>query len=166
LKLDIGGGKLVHADQENWYNLDPIHGSGQFKRYAQDLPWPIESHSLDHVTAFHVMEHILAGSDRINVMNEMHRVLKPNKLLEIRVPLMVPPFTHFALADPTHVSYWIPESFGYFDGTTLPNADYGIRRWNTISFEVNFQWEGHWCASPLKSVSELMAFKMRETHNV
>jgi len=139
MKLEIGGGTKF---QRGWVNLDPIHGEGPFKRFAQDVPWPIETDSVDAIMASHVMEHIPAGKPRIDVMNEAHRVLKPGGTFEIRVPLMTGSW--HAIADPTHVSYWVPESFGYFDGSMGYDADYGISTWRTLFFNVSGGWEGRW----------------------
>lgn len=144
-RLEIGGGHLV---QSGWENLDPVNGVGELKRMAQDTPWPFADNSVKGIRASHVMEHIPAGADRIAVMNEAHRVLKPNGVFEIIVPLLVG--TWHAVADPTHVSFWVKESFHYFDGLFAANADYGIKLWNTISLEVHHEFEGHWKGTPQK----------------
>ena len=146
VNLEIGGGHLV---REGWWNIDPVHGSSpEFKRFAQETPWPLADESILRIRASHVMEHIPAGRDRIAVMNEAHRVLAKKGTLEIIVPLLVG--TWHAVADPTHVSFWVKESFHYFDGLFAANADYGIKLWRTISLEVVDGWEGHWVATPLK----------------
>lgn len=145
MNLEIGGGTLC---QEGWTNLDPAHGEGEWRRYAEDTPWPAETGSVEKIRASHVMEHIRAGNDRITVMNEANRVLKPGGYFEIVVPLLVPG-TWQAVADPTHVSYWVKESFMYFDGTLAPNADYGLLPWKTMNFNVVSGWEGHWTGRTL-----------------
>lgn len=137
MHLDIGGG----TNPQSTINLDPVHGNGQWKRSAQDVPWPADDDSFKVITASHVMEHIPAGSDRIAVMNEAWRVLRPGGRFHIKVPL----FPHWsAIADPTHVSFWVPESFSYFDGSWKANADYGMKLWQTLDFTVRDGWEGHW----------------------
>lgn len=148
IKLEIGGGTIPKA---GYTNLDPVHGKGVWQRYAQDLPWPAKDNSIQAGRASHVMEHLPAGADRINVMNEMHRVLVPGGTFEIIVPLimvrneMVQGW--WAWADPTHCSQWVyPESFLYFcDGAFRANADYGIRYWRALDeskCEVRNGWEG------------------------
>lgn len=139
MKLEIGGGTKLQA---GWVNLDLNHGEGLWRRFAEQTPWPTEDDSVDAILASHVMEHIPAGQPRIDVMNEAHRVLKPGGHFEIRVPLMIG--TWHAIADPTHVSFWVPESFGYFDGNQHYDADYGIKLWKRVSFQVNGGWEGRW----------------------
>lgn len=140
MNLEIGGGTLLTA---GFTNLDPVHGVGEWKRYAQDTPWPTGDNTVDKLRASHVMEHIEAGmNQRVKVMNEAHRVLKSGGTFEIIVPLLVG--TWHAIADPTHVSFWVKESFHYFDGLFAANAHYGISLWETVSLEVENGWEGHW----------------------
>lgn len=143
MRIEIGGGHLV---QPGWINLDSRNGHGEWMRLAQDTPWPAADSSVDAIRASHVMEHIPAGAERIAVMNEAHRVLRPGGVFEIIVPLMVG--TWHAIADPTHVSFWCKESFHYFDGLFAANADYGIRLWTTLELEVVDGWEGHWKGTP------------------
>lgn len=146
--LDIGGGTSpVEGRDHHVENLDPVHGKGPWKRLAQDTPWPVFDDWFDEVNASHVMEHIPAGAPRIAVMNEVHRVLDPKGTFTIIVPLFPHPW---AIADPTHVSYWVSESFQYFDQRMLANADYGIRPWTTVSFKVRDGWEGRWVGRPVK----------------
>jgi hypothetical protein len=141
--IEIGGGTLV---QPGWINLDSRNGVGEWRRMAQDTPWPTGDNTVTAIRASHVMEHIPAGQDRIDVMNEAHRVLRPGGVFEIIVPLMVG--TWHAIADPTHVSFWCKESFHYFDGLFAANADYGIRLWQTLELDVVDGWEGHWKGTP------------------
>lgn len=148
MNIEIGGGTLL---TNGYINLDPVHGTGKWKRYAQGEPWPTGDNSVESVRASHVMEHIPAGDDRIFVMNEAHRVLKSGKIFEIIVPLVAANgewlSTWQAWADPTHISYWVyPESFLYFctNDTFVANADYGIRYWaplNEEECEVRNGWE-------------------------
>jgi predicted SAM-dependent methyltransferase len=143
--IEIGGGHLVQA---GWTNLDPTHGRGEWQRPAQVVPWPAADGSVDGIRASHVMEHIPAGQPRIDVMNEAHRVLKPGGVFEVIVPIVNDPLTWHAIADPTHVSFWVPESFHYFDGLFAANADYGIRLWSTLELEVRGGFECHWKGTP------------------
>lgn len=144
MKIDIGGGTLVGA---GWTNLDPQHGTGEWRRYAQDVPWPAADDSVDALHASHVMEHVPAGAPRIAVMNEAHRVLKPGGIFEIIVPNALSGTWH-AFADPTHVSFWCLESFHYLDGHFAANADYGLRMWKTLELLTNDAMEVRWKGTP------------------
>lgn len=137
MKIDIGGGNIPAP---GYINLDPWHGEGEWKRYAQDAPWPVEDNSVDHIRAIHVMEHIPAGEPRITVFNEAWRVLKPGHEFEVVLPLFPHPL---AVADPTHVSFWVKESFDYFT-RPIANADYGISYWEQVQWFVAAGFEGHW----------------------
>lgn len=142
LHLELGGGLLA----EGKVNLDPVHGVGEWRRQAQDVPWPTPDGSVASIRASHVMEHIPASADRIAVFNEAHRVLVQGGTFEVIVPFMVG--TWHALADPTHVSFWVAESFHYFDGRIAPNAEYGIHPWETLVLETRDGWEGRWIGTP------------------
>ena len=134
--IEIGGGTKCPTGSTN---LDPVHGEGFWKRMAQDAPWPASDGSIDGVRAWHVLEHIPAGQDRITVMNEAHRVLKPGGLFKILVPLFP---SWQAVADPTHVSFWCRESFDYFT-KGIANADYGVSYWALDSWKVVNGWAGY-----------------------
>lgn len=123
-RVEIGGGE--HCSP-GFVNLDPAHGAGDLRRRAQDGPWPFADGSVDAVRACHCMEHIPAGEARVFVMNEAWRVLRPGGTFEIVVPLFGAGWG--AIADPTHVSLWVRESFDYFTGAVRAGADYGIRLW-------------------------------------
>lgn len=143
MNVEIGGGTLIGP---GWINMDPNHGEGPWRRFAQETPWPTGDNTVDALRASHVMEHIPSGQPRIDVMNEAHRVLKPGGVFEIIVPFMTGSW--HAIADPTHVSFWCLESFHYFDGLFAANANYGIKMWETIELTTEHGWEGHWKGRP------------------
>lgn len=69
---------------------------------------PLARHSVDHLFAIHVLEHV---HEPLRLMNEIHRVLHPDGVAHV----MVPHWRHSnAVADPTHVRYFGPETFRYF----------------------------------------------------
>lgn len=136
--LEIGGGL---CPMPGWINLDRVHGEGDFKRNVEDgIPLPDNSVGLARCS--HLLEHVPAGPVRVFVFNEVWRVLVPGGTFEVVVPLFVPGRWE-ALADPTHVSFWIEESFHYFTGRIAPAADYGIKLWTLDSWHVADGWEGH-----------------------
>jgi len=138
MKLEIGGGTIPAPDH---VNLDPNHGEGEFRRRIQD-GIPVPDGSLESARCSHLMEHIPAGQERIDVMNEVWRALRPGGTFEVIVPLVVPGrWEH--LADPTHVSFWVYESFLYFTGDYRANADYGIHYWQLRDWFINAGFEGH-----------------------
>jgi SAM-dependent methyltransferase len=72
------------------------------------VPYPFESSSVDEIHLYHVLEHL---HDPVRKMEEMHRILKPDGALYIRVP-------HFssrgAFTDITHLRPYGYESFDCF----------------------------------------------------
>lgn len=148
MKIEIGSGHLLTP---GYTALDPIHGEGEWRRLAQDAPWPTGDNTVEAIRASHVMEHIPAGQPRVAVFNEAHRVLSPGGTFEIIVPLIAahgqPIHTWHAWADYAHVSYWVlPESWLYMTGQWAPNAETGILRWEDLrdeDMEVRSGWEGH-----------------------
>jgi SAM-dependent methyltransferase len=124
------------------------------------LPWPFEDETFIELKAYHVLEHLPAttmeidwdnrsvvyANTLINVMNEMWRILKPEGVLDIEVPIF--PFWT-AIADPTHVSPpFVPQTFSYFctkesyrrgmrgssvaDDHEAHRELYGIKRWELL----------------------------------
>lgn len=69
---------------------------------------PFETASVDHVYAIHFLEHV---QDLLGVMNEIHRVLKGGGILHVMVPNWQ--FVN-AVADPTHVRFFHPQTFKFF----------------------------------------------------
>lgn len=141
MNIDLGGGLCPLPDYEN---LDPVHGEGIWKRRLEE-GIPAADGSVQSAHASHVLEHV-AVADRISVFNEVWRVLETSGEFEIRLPLLLTEdgAVHWeAIADPTHVSFWCKDSFEYFTGGRTAQADYGIRRWDWVSWEVCGGWEGH-----------------------
>jgi len=145
VKIEIGGGTQFN---DGYTNLDPVHGVGEWRRRIQaGIPAP--DNSVDMVRASHVLEHIPAGQERIDLFNDVWRVLKPTGSFHVIVPMATG--TWHAFADPTHVSFWVPQSFHYFDGRMAANADYGILPWMMIDEDLREGWEGYWTGMPRKT---------------
>lgn len=112
-KLNFGCGKDI---RKGWVNFDlaklpGVDVVGDFKRRL-----PFKDSTFDYILASHVLEHIPhhIGKEKdglICVMEELHRILKPNGMLEIKVP-------HYrsqnAFIDPTHSRFFDVGSFAYF----------------------------------------------------
>jgi SAM-dependent methyltransferase len=121
-KLNIGcaGFKkegYINVDWQSIVTPDVSHNLNVF-------PYPFADNSIDHIEAFHILEHL----DRpFDVMREFHRIMKPGATLHIKVP-------HFSRAM-TH-----PEHFHGFD-VTFPN--YFNPRFVAIGYYgVNFKLTG------------------------
>ena len=140
--VDIGGG---HSPTPGYDNLDPVHGTNALlTRRAEDGPLPYGNQSVEAIRASHVLEHI-AGPDIIPVMNEFHRVLVPGGELTV----IVPQFPSWqAMADPTHISFWVPERFAYFTGVAVAQAEYSIRYWIELELAYNDDASMTWRGTP------------------
>jgi hypothetical protein len=82
----------------------------------------------------HILEHI-PREDLISTLNECHRVVESEGELELEVPIFP---SDDAMADPTHVSFFVPRTFDYFvDGSGYDEYRqlYGIERWSYIERE-------------------------------
>lgn len=69
---------------------------------------PFATSSVDRVFAVHFLEHVRG---LIELMNEIHRVLKPDGVLHVIVPHC--DFVN-AIADPTHVRFFHAQTFKFF----------------------------------------------------
>ena len=69
---------------------------------------PFVDNSIEHINAWHILEHL---DDVIFVMREIHRVLKPDGVADIRVPL----WTHKdGFGDPSHKHYFNEQTLDQF----------------------------------------------------
>ena len=87
LNLGCGENKkagYVNLDWQEAVQADVVHDLNRF-------PYPFSDDTFDVIGAFHVIEHL----DRpFAVMKELHRMLKPGGMLQIRVPRFSRGFTH------------------------------------------------------------------------
>ena len=88
---------------------------------------PLPSNTVDEVIAIDVLEHL---QDVVAAMDEIHRVLVPNGLAVIQVPLAG---TYNHITDPTHVRGFGMDSFDFFDDAKPLGRHngrlYTARRW-------------------------------------
>lgn len=136
-KLDVGAG--AKRDDFETMDISPAY-SPDFQHDLTDFPWPFEDNTFGELRCWHILEHV-ERLKMIPVMNEMHRVLIPGGVADVEVPVF-PYWT--AIADPTHVSFFVPQTFAYFTTAEsyrkamrgAPGADYaehralyGIKEW-------------------------------------
>jgi SAM-dependent methyltransferase len=122
MKLDLGAGMT----EQNGYLRADIAGRPEVRCDARRLPFA--DGSFEEVRLHHVLEHI-ERRDLVGVMNEVHRVLAEGGKVDIEVPVF-PYWT--AIADPTHCSFFVSQTFDYFDqgGQYADHMTlYGIKPW-------------------------------------
>ena len=129
-KLDVGSGAIHEdgwesIDKSDAYRPDHVHD-------LTTMPWPFACGTFDELRCSHVLEHI-DRSLLIAVMNEMHRILKPGGTLMIEAPVA----GHWkSFADPTHVSYIVPQTFLYFTINAYQDL-YGMEKWDLLPAQVD-----------------------------
>jgi SAM-dependent methyltransferase len=97
-------------------------------------PIPLEDDFADEVICHHFIEHVpfavwhqvilprhIIWKRRLPMVylfNEIYRILKPDGLLKVTIPIvgLGNLFVQAGFQDPTHVSFWIPETVNYFSG--------------------------------------------------
>lgn len=103
MKVDLGGAIDPPA---GYTTLD--RGAGADIATDLDARWPLKDGSVGVIRAHDILEHL---HDPIHAMNEAYRVLAPGGWLMIQVPSAL---GQGAFQDPTHCSFWVPNSFWYY----------------------------------------------------
>jgi SAM-dependent methyltransferase len=104
--LDIGCGSRKQHSQAIGIDRHPHPGVDIVADLEHVIP--VVDRSMDHVFAVHFLEHV---RNLLPLLNELHRVLKPQGVLHV----MVPHHAHVnAWADPTHVRFFHRQTFKFF----------------------------------------------------
>lgn len=120
-------------------------------------PIPLPSGSVDSVFCRDFLEHIPKAVWRddelqypvIDLMNEIWRIMKPGAEFTSLTPGYPKPEVH---QDPTHVSVWVENSFGYFTGQYPVARAYGVR----CEFElVSCEWDRFYLRAVLRKPTGL-----------
>jgi tetratricopeptide (TPR) repeat protein len=111
LRVDLGcgGRKAVGC-----LGVDIVPGPGVDVVADLTRRFPFEDGSVAYLRAYDAIEH---WPDKLHTMNEIWRVCEPGARVELRVPSTD---GRGAFQDPTHVSYWNPNSFYYYSVDHAP----------------------------------------------
>jgi SAM-dependent methyltransferase len=157
-KLDLGGGSgcpegYLAADLKNGVNLR--------------RPWPFADNSMGIVRAYDFLEHVPHCRDStcthqppfcvVGLMNEIHRVLAPGGWL-----LTATPSTdgRGAFQDPTHCSFWNPNSWWYYTRAQQQQFVPGIKaRFQNVRMYQTHPSEWHKLHEILYVYADLIALK-------
>lgn len=128
LKLDIGCGDAQTRQKDGYIGIDIYD-------FGQEIVWDIEDgipfadNSVSKIYTEHVLEHI---NDLPKVLNEFHRILKP----EGEMHVIVPHVEHKGAYAPTHCRFFNEFSFEYLNRVAkLPR--YGLKGWEIGRMVVN-----------------------------
>lgn len=108
-KLNIGCGNVI---KEGYVNLDFYNPTADILHNLNKFPYPFSDNTFDEVYASHILEHL---DDTIKVMEEIHRITKPNG----RVIIKVPHYSSFtALSHLTHKRAFGLNTFSNFEAAS------------------------------------------------
>lgn len=103
------------------------------------VPYPFPENYFDEIVCDNVLEHV---DNVVKVMEELHRIAKPDAQLTIIVPF----YAHRnANTDPTHKHFFGVHSFDYFvEGTANGGFQYSPAKLKLHSVEFDRGLAGHW----------------------
>lgn len=112
---------------------------------------PFEDNSFDAIHANQVFEHV---QNLIGLIEECHRILKPEGILIAHVPYFR---SSWAAIDPTHVRQFTINSLHYFVNGSLENENY---RFSEVSFSsINCYLDGNYPRGPLRYLFTKLALR-------
>lgn len=122
LKLNLGCGRTrlpgwIGVDRVQLDSVDVVFDLNDCRRTRLDF----RDNSVDEMLLSHTLEHI---PDTLGLMEELHRIAKPDSLLTVRLPYGS---SDDAWEDPTHVRAYFLRSWMYFGQPYYWRADYGYR---------------------------------------
>lgn len=147
-KLNLGAGEgrkegYINVDWQKLTNPDVVHD-------LNDFPYPFENDSFDIIEASHVLEHL---DKPFMAMKEMHRILKPNGLLHLKVPHFSRGMTH-----PEH-SHGFDITFPlYFDKTFTKSGFFGVE---FCLEKMNLRWLSFLHLLPYMGYGQSMIFFLK-----
>lgn len=116
--LNLGCGKRI---LDNHLNVDCVKLPGVDVVVDLNIfPWPFESNSWQRIKAYHVFEHLV---DFDKSIRELHRILAPGGVAELRVPHMA---GWGAWNNPSHRHFFTRRSFKVFERGHGYNYFYGF----------------------------------------
>ena len=121
MKINIGCGEDI---RQGWVNIDinPLDKS-VLKLDVDNEKFPFEDNTVDLIEAIDLLEHL---HNLIPFLKECYRVLKHGGALYVEVPKFP---SDAAIADPTHVRYFVDETFKYITEYEGARKMYGIDSW-------------------------------------
>jgi predicted SAM-dependent methyltransferase len=136
--LDLGCGNkkregALGIDFNSRTAADVIHDLNSF-------PYPLEDASFDEIYLDNTLEHL---DNVIRVVEEAHRICKPNGLVKVIVPYFR---SVWAFIDPTHKHFFTVNSFAYFDPShpICTRYDYSLAKFKIEKIVFNETLKNRW----------------------
>lgn len=125
IKLNLG---CCDRHAAGFVNVDIQPPADEIADLTKIWPWP--DSSVERIVADDIVEHL---PDKRHTMNEAWRVLKRGGTFEIDVPTTA---GYGAWQDPTHVSFWTPNDFFYYEDGNAHRERFGKRQGVIARFKV------------------------------
>jgi SAM-dependent methyltransferase len=113
---------VTGLDKANLLSVDILHN-------MEDFPYPLKSNTYDKIIMHHSLEHV-SKVNNIKIIEEIYRLLKPNGLLIVNVPI-----GHWFTYDPTHQNY-VPFWYWKYFETNFPLSFYSFARFKIIEYKL------------------------------
>ncbi|MDQ3667674.1 MAG: class I SAM-dependent methyltransferase [Acidobacteriota bacterium] len=123
-KLDIGCGRnklsgSIGLDIVPLEGVDIVHNLEQY-------PYPFEDNTFEYIRLSHVIEHL---QSILKTMEEIHRIARPDALVEI----ITPHYTDSSSwQDPTHIWHLNSRAFGFFE------EDFKTNHYSKVRFKITY----------------------------
>ena len=125
MKLNLGCGR---SKIKGYVNIDISKEVKPDKVWdLEKVPSPFKDNSVDEILAYHVLEHI---HNFIPLMHDFWRISKNGAVIKIKTPFYS---AWGQFNDPTHVRFFTPFTFNYFEGKN--NYSHEVKKDN-INFRV------------------------------
>jgi len=129
--LVLGCGKKIPPgdptkDQITTLDINPNVGA-DIIHDLDKFPYPFADNEFDQIHLDNVLEHL---TDVIAVMEELHRISKPNAEIVVIVPYFR---SIWAALDPTHKHFFTVDSLSYFDQNHIYHQRYA---YSSVKFEI------------------------------
>ena len=133
--LEIGSGTNYYKakENENVTHLDNFSLPHVEKVWdLEKSPLPFKDEKFDVIIAYEVLEHV---ENFFELMNELHRILKPNGIVKITVPYFSDVSQY---ANPTHRRFFTLFTFDYFTKEWVKENYYTSKFWKVKTRKLLF----------------------------
>ena len=141
VRLDIACGDDMSRRNQGFIGVD-ILDLGQEVVWDIEQGLPFADNSVDEIFSSHTLEHL---DNPLSVLNEFHRILKPEGFAHI----IVPSVDHLGAFLLSHNRFFNETTFKYLERKDV-NRDYGMKRWKVVSIVTNERKDIHCRLKPIK----------------